>query len=743
MIMTKKSPLDNGNLFVRIYNLWVLPLFVHGINNEIHLSDLPKCSQSDDTGKLSNILEHYWRLELKRSKPNFIRATFRSFPWHFIGCTLLIILRECILRSLQPLFLSRVIQFFSKPTAEEFQSACLNSSALVIIPLFCILLRHPDRYLAFRLAIKIRVAWCSLIYRKAIRLHHSAFRRTTVGQILNLISNDVTRVDQFCNYACYIIISPIIFIIRMYICYIYVGPYCFIGLFLLLLVIPMNLLTGRIFQLLRTKVAKTSDTRLRIISDIIKGIRVIKMYAWEDHFSSLIDDARNREIIQIKYSIICKAINLVIAFISSHIIVFAMFASYVIYTGNLLNADQVFVIMNVIKITSSVSSRALPTALTLSFEMLASCDRIQNFLLLDEYNHQTITYHNNISVSNEDKIVVKMEKVSADWTMGTTKQPSLDKISLQIKHGQLIMVIGSTGSGKTTFLMSLMNEISIINGSIQLNGRIAYVAQDPWIMNGSIRDNILFGRQYDAVKYTTIIDVCGMHHDLIQLPYSDQSLVGERGVSLSVGQKIRLTLARALYSEADIYLLDDPLSAVDVNVANHIFERCIMDYLKSKTVILVTHQSQFIRNASKILVLDNGRQLAFDHYDEIIKSKLINLGSLFQQKNSIEIVASEIPMNESMVIGYDMDSKQKNLKPKIIGEIKTSKGSINSKVYLNYIKAGSGPIRSPLMIVTIICTSFLYYYMDIWIAQWTNQNEQLMLKNNSDIINLKNGQSSF
>lgn len=178
--------------------------------------------------------------------------------------------------------------------------------------------------------------------------------------------------------------------------------------------------------------------------------------------------------------------------------------------------------------------------------------------------------------SNEDKIVVKMEKVSADWTMGTTKQPSLDKISLQIKHGQLIMVIGSTGSGKTTFLMSLMNEISIINGSIQLNGRIAYVAQDPWIMNGSIRDNILFGRQYDAVKYTTIIDVCGMHHDLIQLPYSDQSLVGERGVSLSVGQKIRLTLARALYSEADIYLLDDPLSAVDVNVANHIFERYVL-----------------------------------------------------------------------------------------------------------------------------------------------------------------------
>lgn len=171
----------------------------------------------------------------------------------------------------------------------------------------------------------------------------------------------------------------------MYICYIYVGPYCFIGLFLLLLVIPMNLLTGRIFQLLRTKVAKTSDTRLRIITDIIKGIRVIKMYAWEDHFSSLIDDARNREIIQIKYSIICKAINLVIAFISSHIIVFAMFASYVIYTGNLLNADQVFVIMNVIKITSSVSSRALPTALTLSFEMLASCDRIQVFFFITLY----------------------------------------------------------------------------------------------------------------------------------------------------------------------------------------------------------------------------------------------------------------------------------------------------------------------------------------------------------------------
>ena len=172
-------------------------------------------------------------------------------------------------------------------------------------------------------------------------------------------------------------------------------------------------------------------------------------------------------------------------------------------------------------------------------------------------------------------MAIKMEKVSAVW-MAENKQPALDNIILNVEHGELVMVIGSIGSGKSTFLMSLMNEIPITKGSIKLNGRIAYVAQDPWIVNGSIRDNILFGREYDKNKYKTIIDVCGMQYDLEQLPHGDRSLVGERGVSLSGGQKIRLTLARALYSEADIYLLDDPLSAVDVKVANHIFERYVV-----------------------------------------------------------------------------------------------------------------------------------------------------------------------
>ncbi|XP_027198223.2 ATP-binding cassette sub-family C member 4-like [Dermatophagoides pteronyssinus] len=738
MIMTKKSPFENCNLFVRIYNLWVLPLFIKGINNEIQISDLPKCSQSDDSGQLSNILEHYWQLELKRPKPNFIRATLRSFPWHLIGSILITIIRECFLRSIQPLLLSRVIRFFSHPNDDEFQSACLYLLAMVCIPFFCILLRHPDRYLAIRCAIKIRVAWCTLIYRKAIRLHQQAFRQTTIGQILNLISNDVTRIDQFCNYSSYIIVSPLMFIVRMYICYIYIGSYCFIGLFLLLLVIPLNMITGRIFQLLRKKIAKTSDTRLRIISDILKGIRVIKMYAWEEHFSRLVDHARNQEIIQIKLGIILKAINSVIAFISSHIILFAMLSAYVIYDGNLLNADQVFVIMNVIETTSCVSSRGLPIALTLLFEMFASCDRIQDFLLLKEFSPKTITYQNETSELKEDKMAIKMENVSAVW-MAENKQPALDNIILNVEPGELVMVIGSIGSGKSTFLMSLMNEIPITKGSIKLNGRIAYVAQDPWIVNGSIRDNILFGSEYDKNKYKTIIDVCGMQYDLEQLPHGDRSLVGERGVSLSGGQKIRLTLARALYSEADIYLLDDPLSAVDVKVANHIFERCIMNYLKSKTIILVTHQSQFIKNASKILVLDNGRQLIFDHYDEIIKSKSINLESFLQPKNIVENI-SEISTNDSMTIGnVYSDNQQKCSTPKIVEETKTSKGSIKREIYWKYIRAGIGPIRFPLMIFAIICTSSLYYYTDIWLSQWTNRNQHLIMGNNSqiDLMNIK------
>ncbi|XP_027205501.2 ATP-binding cassette subfamily C member 4-like [Dermatophagoides pteronyssinus] len=752
-IIKKQSKFDQSFFFNKIYSTWVFPLYYKGLRNEIQMQDLTKCSTSDDTEKLCNELEKNWRDELRKKKPSFALATVKSFKKHMLFSLILFLFEECILRNVQPLMLAKVIDFFARPSNDQYLWACLNAAGVVGASFFYILCHHPACYGSVRCAIKVRVAWCTLMYKKALRLHNSAFKTTTVGQILNLMSNDVSRLDEFCIIGSYMIAAPIQTIIGMYICYQYIGYYCLIGLAILILFIPFNSFNGRIFLKVRTKVAALSDTRIRIVSEIIKGMRVIKMYAWEDHFLRLVSEARRRELIQIRNATFLRAMNISISLVAGRIVLFAMFITYVL-EGHFLNADKVFVVMTVVNTLRHTMTWLFPNSIALLSELSVSCNRIQTFLELDEIEQQSIAYHNtNIPVkNNENSIIIK--QMDAVWSK-EQEQPTLINLSLTIKKSELIAVIGSVGSGKSTFLMSLMNEIQITSGTITLNGRIAYASQEPWSFNGSLRDNILFGKPFNSKKYQAVIDVCAMKRDLKQLQYGDRTLVGERGVSLSGGQKARLTLARALYNDADIYLLDDPLSAVDAEVANHIFEKCISYYLRSKTVILVTHQMQFIRKASKILILNDGRQLAYGSFDEIINSG-IDLVKLIQrtEKEKVEKKLSELQRqdseNQNRVRTDSMTSRYSTTQivhelnraescvdvaadePAILDEEKT-KGSISSKIYWQYIRAGSGPILMTSMILSTIISQILFHYTDVWLADWTNREDATVIITNKTI----------
>jgi ATP-binding cassette subfamily C (CFTR/MRP) protein 4 len=159
-------------------------------------------------------------------------------------------------------------------------------------------------------------------------------------------------------------------------------------------------------------------------------------------------------------------------------------------------------------------------------------------------------------------------------------EPTLEDITVQVKSGELLAVVGSVGSGKSSLLMSLLKELPIESGRLKIDGRIAYAPQESWAFIASVRQNILFGAEFDEEKYNKVVHVCALERDFKLFPYGDKTLVGERGVSLSGGQKARITLARALYHDADIYLLDDPLSAVDANVAKHIFQKYIHYYFE-------------------------------------------------------------------------------------------------------------------------------------------------------------------
>lgn len=204
----------------------------------------------------------------------------------------------------------------------------------------------------------------------------------------------------------------------------------------------------------------------------------------------------------------------------------------------------------------------------------------------------------------------------------------LEDISFNVVPGQLTVIIGQVGSGKSSILYAILKEYALKSGSIKTNGSIIYASQEAWIFNGTVRQNILFGKEFDPMKYAKVVKVAALEADLENMVLGDQTRVDDRGTSLSGGQRARISLARALYADADCYLLDDPLSAVDTAVAKHIFEKCIKQFLKKKVVILVTHQLQFIKQADQIVILKNGTCLAAGTYEGMLNKGLRFLSSI-------------------------------------------------------------------------------------------------------------------
>ncbi|XP_027391669.1 multidrug resistance-associated protein 4-like [Bos indicus x Bos taurus] len=195
-----------------------------------------------------------------------------------------------------------------------------------------------------------------------------------------------------------------------------------------------------------------------------------------------------------------------------------------------------------------------------------------------------------------------MKDFTAFWDK-ESETPTLQGLSFTVRPGELLAVVGPVGAGKSSLLCALLGELPPSQGQASVHGRIVYVSQQPWVFSGTVRSNILFGKKYEEERYEKVIKACALKEDLQLLKENDLTEIGDRGTPLSEGQKARVSLARAVYQDADIYLLDDPLSAVDVGVSGHLFKQCIRQALKEKITILVTHQLQYLKDASQILIL--------------------------------------------------------------------------------------------------------------------------------------------
>ncbi|XP_056895808.1 ATP-binding cassette sub-family C member 4-like isoform X2 [Takifugu flavidus] len=738
----KDNPSASANLLSKIFFCWLNPLFRLGYKRKLEEDDMYKVLPEDASARLGEELQGYWDRELQQAakdlrSPELAKVLVQCFwrPYSLIGAYMLV---EEIIRIIQPVLLGQIIWFFesygSTGTA-RVHDAYMYAAGISVLTFALTVLHHLYFYHVQRVGMKIRVALCHMIYRKALCLNSRAFAQTTTGQIVNLLSNDVNRFDEVTLYLHFLWISPLqvatVIILLLYV----IGPSCLAGMSVLFILMPVQTVFGRLFSTLRAETAVLTDDRIRTMNEVISGIRVIKMYGWEKPFAALVNEVRRLEISKILKSSYLRGLNMASFFVASKIIIFITVCVYVL-TGNELSAGTVFMAICLYGAVRLTITLFFPFAIEKLSESLISIRRIKNFLLLDEVDPQ----HQGLPVAEKKDCMVTIQDLSCYWDM-MLEAPTLQNVSLSVKSEQLVAVIGPVGAGKSSLLSAILGELSQAAGAVKVKGELTYTSQQPWIFPGTIRSNILFGKPLNPLIYSRVLKACALKRDMELLPGGDLTMVGDRGANLSGGQKARVSLARAVYQDADIYLLDDPLSAVDAEVGRHLFEQCICGVLKKKPRILVTHQLQYLKAADEIVVLKEGHMVARGTYNELQGSGL-DFTSLLKEEEGQEEEKQD-PSTVSVCRGHhdnsvsslsSLSSSQHSLFD--VGESQAvvvhppeeesrSEGNISLHLYVKYFRAGA----NFLVLLILICINALahiaFVLQDWWLAYWASEQKRV------------------
>ncbi|XP_032289762.1 probable multidrug resistance-associated protein lethal(2)03659 [Drosophila virilis] len=649
------NPRETANPLSSLMFCYTMPTFFKGRKKTLDENDLYKALNEHKSDKLGKKLSDAWEKEVeekrkKKKTPSLFKATMSVFGWNFgiLGFVLFIV--EMGFRVTQPLCLGGLVAFYADPdnqNSDDQSTAILYAVGVILCSAFNVIFMHPYMLGMFHTGMKVRVAMCSMIYRKALRLSRTALGATTTGQVVNLISNDVGRLDVSVIHVHYLWLGPVEIAVVTWLMYREIGVSAFFGVAIMLLFIPLQAYLGKKTSTLRLKTALRTDERVRMMNEIISGIQVIKMYAWEIPFSNMINYVRGKEMNAIrKVNYIRGTLQSFIMYVT-RISVFVSLVGYVLL-GQLLTAEKAFAITAYYNILRNTMTIYFPMGISQFAELLVSIGRIQKFMMHEEtkvrdksndLNEQklgnkplaslveepaaTVTgvLKPNSRRPSEAESSVVISKMKAKWDSKSTEY-TLDNLSLTFKPRQLVAVIGPVGAGKSSLIQTILGELPPESGTVKVNGTLSYASQEPWLFTGTVRQNILFGLPMDKSRYRQVVKKCALERDFELLPYGDKTIVGERGASLSGGQKARISLARAVYRKADIYLLDDPLSAVDTHVGRHLFDQCMRGYLRDNIVLLVTHQLQFLEQADLIVILDKGKISAKGTYESMCKSGL-------------------------------------------------------------------------------------------------------------------------
>ncbi|XP_051282902.1 ATP-binding cassette sub-family C member 4 [Dicentrarchus labrax] len=747
---SKTNPAATASLLSKIFFWWLNPLFSTGYKRRLEEDDMYEVLPEDGSETVGQELHSYWDHEVQMAttelrKPRLSKAIIKCY-WKSYAVLGFFTLIEEVIKVIQPVVLGQMIRYFENYDPNNMKALHQSlgyAAGLSLCTIGLALLHHLYFYHVQRAGMKIRVAMCHMIYKKALCLSSSAMGKTTTGQIVNLLSNDVNKFDDVTIFLHFLWVGPLQAAAVVGLLWLEIGPSCLAGMVVLMFLMPVQTMFGRLFSKFRSKTAVLTDSRIRTMNEVVSGIRIIKMYAWEKPFAALVSEVRSKEISKIMKSSYLRGLNMASFFCASKIIVFITFTIYVLL-GNPISASRVFVTVSLYSAVRLTVTLFFPNAIEKLFECRVSIRRIQEFLMLDEITKSspTLTQDEKMDAS------VEIQDMTCYWDK-SLDAPSLQNISFNLNSNQLLAVIGPVGAGKSSLLSSILGELPTEKGVLKVKGQLTYAAQQPWVFPGTIRSNILFGKELNTQKYERVIRACALKRDMELLPDGDLTLIGDRGATLSGGQKARVNLARAVYQDADIYLLDDPLSAVDAEVGRHLFEQCICGMLRNKPRVLVTHQLQYLKAADQILVLKEGHMVAKGTYTELQQSGL-DFTSLLkkeeeeEQQQPQDILPRMRTLSQNSVLSHTSSVhsvKDGDQLPaehvQVVAEESRAQGNIKMSLYVKYLRAGAHIVVLVAVILVNVLAQVAYIMQDWWLAYWADEQEKLTA--NSTVI--PNGQN--
>eukprot|EP00041_Stephanoeca_diplocostata_P037729 m.1441308 g.1441308 ORF g.1441308 m.1441308 type:complete len:1389 (-) comp25094_c0_seq49:2097-6263(-) len=604
----RPSPLSRAGFLSRATFSWVSAMVSKAHKGSLKDDDIPMQTESTNVTSLLTRFMAVWDSELGTSgkeKITVLSCMLKMDRWELyrmMACLTVTV----ICQILNPVFWMRwLLQAIEKD--DENDRKLLYVVAIVVTEAMRSMSVQQYWFLSSLFGGKVRSLMYSLTFHKTARLATTA--GYTVGELTNLCTNDAERLFEAGRYCCIPYLAALSLSSILGIGLWMLGPSSLIAFGIILATIPLQLRTARMIGRWRKSAIMETDHRVRTVDEFLSAPKLIKMYTWEQAFTSKINDIRTRERSFLYKSSVLQSLLTAGMFVAPTIASVATFAVH-IALGNDLSASDAYAFIALYN-TLFLPLSTLPLAMKQLTEAKLGLYRLKQLLLSPAYHAVTATPSGGLDVA------VEIKDGAFAWPLGHVSdgavviQPAsacIRHLNLSLPHGHVLGVCGAVGSGKTSVIMAIAGQMESVGnrGVVAHNGTVALVTQQAWIQSATVRENILFGSAYDASWYDKVVKACCLEADFKILEHGDATVIGERGINISGGQKQRISLARAVYSKSDIVLLDDPLSAVDVHVGKHIFEECIKKTLAGRTVVIATHQLQYLPQCDAVLFMDDG-----------------------------------------------------------------------------------------------------------------------------------------